>query len=182
MTGQLAWLSAATLHDYIICCIVRWFAVPSRCSFIAYGNVDFVEFHFVLELFSACPLLLRGPSSGSTCGSPSSSSVRLHFFLKFVYLLIRRIHEGPWSLPGPRRDGNGGSALVASPSWRAIRQMLSLSFPYSVCQPPGTTCCCRVPFKSRSKASCSGVPDRPHQSPRMQSLVSFKATTTVSQR
>ena len=59
------------------------------------------------------------------------------------------ILEGSWTFPGPRRDGNGESAPVASPSWGVKHQMLSLSLVYSDSQPPGTAYCCRVLFKSR---------------------------------
>ena len=77
----------------------------------------------------------------------------------------REIHEGPWSLPGPRRDGNGGSAPVAFPSWWALHHMLSHSFVYSDSQASGTAYCCRVLSNSvegvRSKRLAPGVTDRP---------------------
>ena len=70
-----------------------------------------------------------------------SSTGRAH--LIFVYassscpsFAHREIHETPWSFRD--RDGNGGSALVASPSWWASHQMLSLSFVYSDSQASGT--------------------------------------------
>ena len=170
----------AALHDNVINCIVCWFEVRSHCFFIAYDNVDSVELHFVLELFSSRPLGLRGFfrlylrfSEFLFCTGTLLPRVRL--------LAHPGIHEGSWTLPRPRRDGNGGS----SPSWAAVHQVLSLSFSYSVCQPPGTTYCCRMLFPEPVEESAQSVLLRgpgsaPGQSPRMQSLVSFKATTTVS--
>ena len=89
--------------------------------------------------------------------------LRLRFFLVSVYLLIGKFMKALG--PSRDRDGNGGCAPVASPSWWASHQMLSLSFVYSDSQASGTACSCRVLFNAvegvRSKRLAPGVTDRP---------------------
>ena len=88
--------------------------------------------------------------------------VQVRFFLEFVYFLFLEFMKAP----GPRRDGNGGSAPVASPSWGAIYQMLSLSFLYSDSQLPDIAHGCRVSFKSRWGSLLRSVLRRGGHSPR----------------
>ena len=97
--------------------------------------------------------------------------LRLRFFLVSVYLLIGKFMK-PLG-PSRDRDGNGGSALGASPSWWASHQMLSLSFVYSDSQASGTAYCCRVLFNAvegvRSKRLAPLVTDHGSRIPRAKS-------------